>query len=706
MNPDGSTALARKSPGLAAAGFRYIRVGPNGNLYVSVFPISSNWNVNGLVEMDKDFNTLRKQFMRVDKGSFNSTLLVQGDSVVYSTGSLYDDNPYWSGTYLQKYNFNSSFASCEVSDLDYQTLPYTQPSLPVTNTVSTPPLPFTISHNAVFLPADIAYSGYRCGNNNVCTDLRLDGPETICDTSLIIDYAVVRNAGCSGIAVWRLDTIPGQVSIVSISDTLLQLKLMKAGDFKIHVKSFASCEWLEDSLVITGSTSSAMLNLGNDTSLCPGNRHVLHAGPDFASYLWQDGSTDSVYVAAGPGTYYVDVLSCGVTYSDTVHILPVQPPPFSIGPDRVKCNADTLQLAAPAGFRKYLWANNYQINSTNVPLVVVNPLQDTMYYVTAETDQGCVVSDTVRIMVRTSPAVNLGRDTSFCAGAAVEFDAGSGFISFLWNGGQTTSAILVNAAGSYSVKATTSEGCSSYDTIRVLNVNPLPVAGLTKNAVLCAGQSARLSASAGFSTYLWNTGAVGNSININSTGSYFVVVTDRNGCSASDSTTIATTLPLPSRFLGSDTAICFYGNVHLAPGAGFASYNWSTGSGNRDITVSVAGQYVLSVTDQWGCRGADTVIVTLKDCPTGFYVPEIFTPNGDRINDVFHPNVLGNVEQYSFRVFNRWGEIIFQSGKLNAGWDGRFKGLPQPAEVYIWTCTFRFAGQAEEFRKGQVILAR
>jgi hypothetical protein len=102
--------------------------------------------------------------------------------------------------------------------------------------------------------------------------------------------------------------------------------------------------------------------------------------------------------------------------------------------------------------------------------VVVNPLVDTSYHVTAEKTPGCFAYDTVKITVNQSPPINLGADKRFCLGDSTVFSAGTGFQSYGWNSGQTTPQIVVKVVGQYSVVGTTGEGCKSYDTVKVISV--------------------------------------------------------------------------------------------------------------------------------------------------------------------------------------------------------------------------------------------
>jgi hypothetical protein len=137
--------------------------------------------------------------------------------------------------------------------------------------------------------------------------------------------------------------------------------------------------------------------------------------------------------------------------------------------------------------------------------------------------------------------------TTFCEGGSVTLTASAG-ASYLWSNGATTQSIVATTAGSYSVTVTNTQGCSSTSAATIVTVNPLPTAVITANGptTLCSGGSVILTASEG-SSYLWSNGATTQSINVSSTGSYFVTVTT-NGCSTTSSATNVTVNTAPAIF--------------------------------------------------------------------------------------------------------------------------------------------------------------
>lgn len=703
---DGLVVMSKATPaGNYPDQYRWMDFSSNGNLLVGAWISMVGKNYFGCFEMNKNLVVSRRQFMQPPRYGSIGALIPYSDSIVYGTGFLYYGNAPWGSSAFLKYNLNASFARCAVADFPVTLTAYAQPVITKTATSVSLPLPTANSYTASYITYPVAYSGYHCGNNTSCSVFSLQGPSLICDSSAYVDFRAVKNPGCDAATLWLPDTTTGQIRVVSVSDSILRIKVNRSGSFVLRSKIFANCDWLQDSITVQVSLTTRTLNLGKDTALCAGNSIVLNAGSGFASYLWQDGSTNSSITATQPGLYYVEVASCNAVYKDSVLVSPAQPVPFTVGPDRSKCNSDTLHLSAQSGFLNYSWSNNYNISSTTAQNVVVNPLVDTTYYIKAEKTPGCFAYDTVRVMVHNSPVIDLGSDKSFCAGDSVSFNAGSGFANYLWSDGQSSQQITVKTAKQYSVLAITTQGCKSFDTVRVLNVFQLPVVSLDKNPGLCTGTSRTLDGG-NFASYQWNTGATSPTVSVNSTGKYLVTVTDGNGCKGSDSTIINTLYPLPSGFLPMDTVICSYGSLSLKSILPYNHYLWNTGSNNSSISISQPGVYWLEVTDNNVCKGRDSVIVSPKECLTGFYVPTAFTPNGDGKNDVFQPQLFGKVKKYRFTIYNRWGQLIFQTTEQLKGWDGKIRGLIQQTGVFVWTCTYQFDNDSEQTKKGTVILIR
>lgn len=93
--------------------------------------------------------------------------------------------------------------------------------------------------------------------------------------------------------------------------------------------------------------------------------------------------------------------------------------------------------------------------------------------------------------------------------------------------------------------------------------------------------------------------------------------------------------------------------------------------------------FTLTVLDNGGCVGYDTVNIKVYEGPT-YYIPNAFTPNGDGLNDIFKPTSPAIAKTEYFRIFNRWGKMVFSTNQNNKGWDGKLEGKEQPVGAYVW----------------------
>lgn len=538
-----------------------------------------------------------------------------------------------------------------------------------------------------------------------CTYLKLSGPQSICNLTQNYVFKSHKNKACGQPTKWF---VSNNMKVIAETDSTVTIKFLNFGKHILYGRNLLGCAPVEDSLEIIAASKSGPLNLGNDQQICVGNQLTLRAGKGFVKYEWQDQSSDSLLTINNPGQYWVKVTdSCNNILVDTINISLATTVPISIGIDRSICVKDTVHLSATPGFLNYQWGSTYQTSSNTGQSIIVNPLIDTIYTVIAEKTPGCFAYDTVRITVHSSPNINLGADKNICSGDSLVLDAGTGFASYKWNTSANSQQIIVKSIGTYSIIAITSNGCKSYDTISVLKVYSLPKPQLDQNSILCEGIPRDLNAGSGYVQYQWSTGATTPNIRINNLGVYSVVVIDANDCVGTDTVRITFLQPAPVRFLPNDTAICSFETISLQPIKSYNNYLWNTGSISTTITVKDPGLYWLQVKDGYGCIGRDSINILLKsNCIYGVYVPNAFTPNGDGKNDLFKPLIYGNVLQYVFKVYNRWGAIVFQSNTPGQGWDGRFKGVKQEAFNFVWTLMYQLDGEPIHHQQGTVLLMR
>jgi PKD repeat protein len=350
------------------------------------------------------------------------------------------------------------------------------------------------------------------------------------------------------------------------------------------------------------SLSNPSLNIGPDSSICPGDTVLLDAGfHNGATYVWQNGATTQDFAATTQGVFYVEITdSAGCQKTDSMHLTIYIPPSLSLGNDTTVCANTPMVLNAGNGPT----GTTYQWNTASTTQVLVVTSSGS-YSASVTTPGGCAAIDTIVINHFPAPGVNLG--PNFVACGTYTLDAGAGGTTYAWNTGANTQSITSSSAGTFAVTVTNQFGCQESDNISV-TMGLVPTVALGPNQLLCNGQTATLNAGNSGSTFLWSTGANQQSITVSSPGTYIVNVTNPQGCTGRDTTIIDVSSLLVN--LGPNTNICDNGTRVLDAGNPGMTYLWSTGATTQTITTALAGTYSVTVTDPLGCDAGDVIILT------------------------------------------------------------------------------------------------
>lgn len=124
------------------------------------------------------------------------------------------------------------------------------------------------------------------------------------------------------------------------------------------------------------------------------------------------------------------------------------------------------------------------------------------------------------------------------------------------------------------------------------------------------------------------------------------------------------------------------------------------------IRITAPGSYWLTVKDLTGCKGTDTIAIYPKDCIQDVFIPTAFTPNNDGLNDVFKALVFGELVLFRLQVYNRDGQLVFETTDPNRGWNGSYRSMEYSSATFVWQCSYQFADQAVAYKKGTVTLIR
>lgn len=259
----------------------------------------------------------------------------------------------------------------------------------------------------------------------------------------------------------------------------------------------------------------------------------------------------------------------------------------------------------------------------------------------------------------------------------------------------------------------------------VLVVAP-PNAQAGPDMVICYLAPARLQGSGGAS-YQWTpSGLLNNAtipdpqVRLTTPGTYDFYLTVRSiGCSGEDKDTVRVTmLPPVEVFAGNDTSVAINQVIQLhaqiLSGGNIATYAWSPPAGlndpfiaNPQLTLNTPGThtYRVSVRNEIGCADTDDIQIKVF-AAADIYVPTAFTPNYDGLNDLAKAIPVGMREFSYFRIYNRWGELVFATADSSKGWDGLFRGKEQDTNVFVWEARAIDMNGNVVFRKGTVTLIR
>jgi gliding motility-associated-like protein len=158
-------------------------------------------------------------------------------------------------------------------------------------------------------------------------------------------------------------------------------------------------------------------------------------------------------------------------------------------------------------------------------------------------------------------------------------------------------------------------------------------------------------------------------------------VIDEFGCFAYD-TVIINVVPAPVVELGQDTLTVYDETTLLDAGKGFQSYTWQDGSSGQYYEATENGTYWVEVSNEY-CSASDTIFVILNDCEAVLIIPNCFTPNNDGFNERFNVSAQ-NLFDFTMYIFNRWGQMIFETNDMDQGWDGKFNGNQCPGGTYYY----------------------
>ncbi len=472
------------------------------------------------------------------------------------------------------------------------------------------------------------------------------------------------------------------------------------------------------SSLVYNTTSTNVSCFGNNTGTA--NATVSGGAPTY-TYLWNPGSYSSANLTnLTAGTYTVtitDSAGCAVTSSVTI-TQPAQTTTI-LNPISATCinNDGSISISVTGGTSPYtyLWNPGGNTNSSITGLSTGN------YSVTITDANGCIDTTSGTVGLNKTFSVNIKGDDSICNGQTDTL-AASGATTYTWSNGSTASSIIITPATStlYYVIGTTGV-CTDTIPHKVTIYKQLATSRIP-NDTICPGTPVVLKVSLVGGkpayTYTWNNGVTNNSagpitVYPDSNTTYKVVITDACDYKASDSVKIivrakgnASFFANPDTIAGGQTVI--FNNTSKNT----TSYFWTFGDGSSSTlgtpthiyTGTGSYEVILIGYNVYGC--ADTAIEDVFITPE-IIIPNVFTPNGDGRNEtlIF---TIGGATCFHVDLYNRWGQIVYESGNMYGGWDGRIRqtGALASDGVYYYIINYCDAKNASHKLDGFVQLIR
>jgi hypothetical protein len=521
---------------------------------------------------------------------------------------------------------------------------------------------------------------------------------------------------------------------LSVSNIALRMNA-----FRYRVKVSGTCNpfVMSDAATLTVINPLASFKVNTTEQCISGNSFVFNntsaTNAGILSYSWTFGDGIGTATTKAPSYTYtkagrytvklVVVTNTGDSDSTTavVVVYPKPVPAFVVNKDAqclsgnsyVFTNKTTIDNSPLIFDHKWYFGDGTQSSDIN-PIKTYTTSGDFEVTLVETSFYGCVDSVKQKITVNPMPTVTVSapKGTILCDGLSLDLIA-TGGVSYLWykdgvliNGdGTTTATYASRTPGNYSVRAVNSFGCVSLSEAKITTTMlTKPKAEFSFNTfctqVPVTFTNLSNTSNAGSVTYAWkdnlgNTSAATSPVftyNSNGSVSMKLVVTSTYCPNLKDSITkvLAIESPIPGKRLPLVDAV--KGDETKLQGRVFpnSKYTWSPATGLSDITISnpmtklsAEQQYTISILAPSGCTTVDTMLVRVFNDFTVF-IPNVFTPNLDGQNDKLYVNLVGVKELKTFKIFNRAGQVVFQTSNPSIGWDGTVNGVPQALDTYIW----------------------
>lgn len=494
----------------------------------------------------------------------------------------------------------------------------------------------------------------------------------------------------------------------STGTTSDSIEVYQTGTYYISATYSGVCE-MQDSVTYT-FYDEPIVSFPNDTAwFCQNDKVELI--PDVTSsinveYLWNNTDNSPTIETNQIGLFWVEVSNDNCKTRDSIIVAMYEHIGVTLGQDRSICEGESIALKAKTNtsISDYQWSNGATGISTEVS-------EHGTYTITASNGI-CVDVDEINVFVLKYPEFSLGEDTSICPKASIELDItqDAEIIDYTWNDGFKGSKHYIELEESQLIWGRASNGdCSTTDSIYV-DFRSVPSAYIGEDTTICEGDAITVSVQNDerILSSIWSSADSTLSINVSDSGILEVLLFD-GYCTSQDKRKIEYR-PEPGKkdfVLDVPNIICLNDEFSLDMSNELISnYLWQDGSTNPRHIISEEGIYWVEGTHRCGII-RDTAIIERCECP--IWAPTAFVPNGDESNDKFSLVLDCQPLEYQLSIYDRWGELVFESSDFGNSWDGSYRGVDAPAGAYVWKLIFTVYNEGNLMKSedsGQILLVR
>jgi gliding motility-associated-like protein len=479
----------------------------------------------------------------------------------------------------------------------------------------------------------------------------------------------------------------------------------------VYAEISNSCGTCFDTIQVDALPDVPILNLGNDQSLCPGEIISLDPGISNVQYLWQDGSTGNTYQSTQEETIILTITNeCGSS-TDTVEITEsTQGPQLDLGQDIQVCAGEIVTIESGISGVSFVW----QDGSTDPDFVTS---QSGIFYLDVTNNCGSATDTIVVDISGVPPTPVLGPDTTLCEGISLILaSTANAETTIEWQDGSSNSTYSVNTSGTYILSESNRCGDAA-DTVVVAFLDAPDSFSLGSDTTLCPGESLTLTVPSTAYEILWQDGSDAKEMIADQPITYSLQLS--NDCG-----TVSDELELSfddrTILFDPDTSIpwCEGDVITLDASQPFdAEYLWSTGVTTPSVQITSPGLYSVDVATPCTSATMEVDVFPGTDCMVievhnDVYIPNVFSPNTDGINDFFFVSVGAdlNVLAMEGNIYDRWGNLVYGSKETSFSWDGFFNNELMMPGVYAYVISITYLDELQKERvlvfAGDVTLIR